>query len=190
MKRCAWVPKGNSLYEKYHDEDWGVPVHDDKLLFELLILEGAQAGLSWETILKKRQSYRKAFDKFDPNKVAKYDEKNVRELLQNVEIVRNKLKITSAIRNAKVFLEIQQEFGSFDSYLWAFVHNKPLDSSRRKMSDIPAKTEVSDAISTDLKKRGMNFVGSTIIYAYMQSVGLVNDHEIGCFRYAQTKSMQ
>jgi len=188
-KRCTWVPQGNPLYEKYHDEDWGVPVHNDRTLFEMLILEGAQAGLSWETILKKRKEYRKAFDNFDVKKVAAYDAKKVRTLLANPGIVRNKLKIASAIRNAKVYLEIQKEFGSFDAYLWKAVQGKPLDSARKKVADIPAKTDLSDAISKDLKKRGMNFVGSTIIYAYMQSIGMVNDHEISCYRYQEIRSM-
>jgi len=188
-KRCTWVPQGNILYEKYHDEEWGVPVHADRKLFEMLILEGAQAGLSWETILKKRKEYRKAFDNFYVKKVAAYNAKKVRTLLTNKGIVRNKLKIASAIRNAKVFLEIQQEYGSFDAYIWNIVGNRPIQNARRNLSEIPATTEISDAISKDLKKRGMNFVGSTIIYAYMQSIGMVNDHEIHCFRYKTVRSM-
>lgn len=183
--RCAWAYAGSDLYEEYHDNDWGVPVHDDRLLFEMLILEGAQAGLSWSTILNKRASYKKAFDNFDAKKVAAYDDGKIQELLGNEGIVRNRLKIASAIRNAKVFLEIQQEFGSFDTYIWGFVDGKPIQNHRKKMSDIPALTDLSDAISKDLKKRGMNFIGSTIIYAYMQSIGMVNDHEVGCFRYAE-----
>lgn len=185
MHRCAWATEGNALYEQYHDEDWGVPVHDDRLHFEMLILEGAQAGLSWSTILNKRSNYQKAFDNFDASTVATYDEQNVQELLGNEGIVRNKLKISSAIRNAKVFVEIQQEFGSFDAYIWGFVRGKPIVNNRKTMSDVPAKTEASDRISKDLKKRGMNFVGSTIIYAYMQAAGLVNDHEVECFRYKE-----
>ena len=185
QKKCAWALMGNDLYEQYHDEVWGVPQHDDQSLFEFLILEGAQAGLSWSTILNKRAEYCKAFDNFDPKKVAAYDAKKVTELLGNAGIVRNKLKIASAIRNAKVFLEIQKEFGSFDAYIWEFVGGTPILNGRKTMSDIPAKTEISDAITKDLKKRGMNFVGSTIIYAYMQSIGLVNDHERNCFRYSE-----
>ena len=188
-KRCTWVPQGNILYEKYHDEEWGVPVHADRKLFEMLILEGAQAGLSWETILKKRKEYRKAFDNFHVKKVAAYDAKKVRTLLMNEGVVRNKLKIASAIRNARVFLEIQQEYGSFNAYIWDVVGKVPIQNARRNLSEIPAKTEISDAISKDLKKRGMNFVGSTIIYAYMQSIGMVNDHEINCFRYKTVRSM-
>lgn len=184
-KRCAWGIEGNKLYIRYHDEEWGVPVHDDRLLFELLILEGAQAGLSWSTILNKRAAYKKAFDNFNAKKVAAYDSKKVRELLKNDGIVRNKLKIASAIRNAKVFLEIQKEFGSFDIYLWGFVDGTPIQNKCKSMSQIPASTDLSDVISKDLKKRGMNFVGSTIIYAYMQSMGMVNDHEVTCFRYTE-----
>jgi len=186
-KRCAWVNLENKLYERYHDKDWGVPIHDDNKLFEMIILEGAQAGLSRETVLKKRENYRKAFDNFDPQKVAKYDEKKKKELLQNEGIIRNRLKIKSAIQNAKVFLEIQKEFSSFDKYIWGFVNNKPVQNTFKSMNKIPAKTELSDKISKDLKKRGMSFVGSTIIYAFMQSIGIVNDHEISCFRYSEIK---
>ncbi len=167
----------------YHDNEWGVPLHDDNRLFETIVLDGAQAGLSWKTILNKRENYRKAFDNFDVKKVAKYDEKKVEELLQNEGIVRNKLKIASAIRNAKVFIEIQKEFGSFDNYIWAFVDNKSIKNHRKTIKDFPAKTELSDTISKDLKKRGMNFVGSTIIYAVMQAIGMVNDHMVGCFKH-------
>jgi len=168
---------------KYHDKEWGVPVHDDNHLFEVLVLDGAQAGLSWNTILNKRENYRQAFNNFDVKKVAVYDSKKIRQLLQDEGIVRNKLKIVSAIRNAKVFMAIQKEFGSFDSYIWGFVDGTPINNKRKRMVGIPASTELSDAISNDLKKRGMNFVGSIIIYSVMQSIGLVNDHEIGCFRY-------
>ncbi len=185
MQRCTWANPENKLYCHYHDHDWGVPVHDDQKLFEMLILEGAQAGLSWETVLKKRDNYRKAFDKFDPEKVAKYNETKKVKLLQNKGIIRNRLKIKSAINNAKVFLEIQEEYGSFDAYIWGFVSGKPIQNKAKSMSEILAKTELSDRISKDLKKRGMNFVGSTIIYAFMQSVGLVNDHEVSCFRYLE-----
>jgi len=171
--------------ELYHDKEWGVPIHDDKKLFELLILEGAQAGLSWSTVLKKRENYRKAFDNFDYKKVAKYGEKKVAELLGNEGIIRNRLKIKAAITNAQVYIQIRKEFGSFDKYIWSFSNHKPIVNSFKSLRDIPAKTELSDKISKDLKKRGMSFVGSTIIYAYMQSIGMVNDHEISCFRYSQ-----
>ena len=184
-RRCAWVNLKNDLYIKYHDEDWGVPVHDEDKLFEMLILEGAQAGLSWETVLKKRENYRKAFDNFNPKKVAKYDDEKKEELLQNTGIIRNRLKITSSIQNAKVFLEIQKECGSFDNYIWDKVYGKPIQNRFQSLSDIPANTTLSDMISKDLKKRGMNFVGSTIIYAFMQAIGMVNDHEINCFRYKE-----
>ena len=182
MKRCDWAPTNNELYIKYHDEEWGVEVHDDRKLFEMLILEGAQAGLSWSTVLKKRENYRKAFDKFDYEKISRYDEGKIKELLNNAGIIRNKLKIKSAIRNAKVFLEIQKEFGSFDKYIWKFVNFKQIDNKFKSMEEIPASTELSDKISKDLKKRGMNFVGTTIIYAYLQSIGIVNDHQVDCFR--------
>lgn len=168
---------------QYHDKEWGVPVHNDNHLFEVLILDGAQAGLSWKTILNKRENYRKAFDNFDVKKVTKYDSRKTQKLLQNKGIVKNKLKIASAIKNARVFIEIQKEFGSFDNYIWIFVKGKPINNQRKRMADIPATTELSDVISKDLKIRGMNFVGSTIIYAVMQSIGLVNDHETSCFRY-------
>ena len=183
MKKCGWVENAGEFYQEYHDKEWGVPEHNDKKLFELLILEGAQAGLSWSTILKKRKNYKKAFDNFDPKKVSNYNEKKFKELMENSGIVRNKLKIKSTIQNAKVFLEIQKEFGSFDKYIWSYVNNKPIKNKFKQMKDLPAKTEISDKISKDLKKRGMNFVGSTIIYAFMQAVGMVNDHQINCFRY-------
>lgn len=169
----------------YHDEEWGVPCHDDRKLFEMLILEGAQAGLSWETILKKRESYREAFDHFDPRKVAKYDPRKIEELLQNPGIVRNRLKVESAVKNAKATLAIQDEFGSLDAYLWSFVDGKPIINRFKSLKELPAKTDISDAMSKALKKRGMNFVGSTICYAFMQATGMVNDHEVGCFRYSQ-----
>ncbi len=183
MKRCQWCEGNEQIYLDYHDKEWGVPLHDDKLLFEFLILEGAQAGLSWLTVLKKRENYRKAFDNFDVKKVAKYNEKKIEKLLQNAGIIRNRLKIKSAIRNAKAFIEIQKEFGSFDKYIWKFVNNKPINNKIKSMKQIPTKTELSDKISKDLKKRGMNFVGSTITYAFMQAIGMVNDHEVSCFRY-------
>lgn len=185
--RCSWSNSDNKLMVKYHDEDWGVPVHDDKKLFEMIVLEGAQAGLSWETVLKKRENYRSAFDDFDAKKVAKYTENKIKKLLQNEGIIRNRLKIKSAIQNAKVFLEIQKEFGSFDTYIWGFVNLKPIQNQFESISELPATTEISDKISTDLKRRGMSFVGSTIMYAFMQSIGMVNDHEISCFRYSEVR---
>ena len=183
-KRCAWSETGSSeLYIDYHDNEWGVPVHDDRTHFEFPVLEGAQAGLSWSTILNKREAYRKAFAGFDPKKVARFDDKKIAKLLENPGIVRNRLKVSSAVRNARAFLEIQKEFGSFDAYVWPFVGGKPKVNRRRGMKDIPAKTKQSDELSKDLKQRGFNFVGSTIIYAHMQAVGMVNDHVVSCFRY-------
>jgi DNA-3-methyladenine glycosylase I len=178
--RCAWASGEQSI--RYHDEEWGVPVHDDRRLFELLILEGAQAGLSWSTILNKRENYRRAFDGFDPERIARYDRRKVRQLLADAGIVRNKLKVASAIENAKAFLRVQEEFGSFDHYIWQFVGGKPR-VNEWKSSRIPARTPESDAVSKDLKRRGFKFVGSTICYAFMQAVGMVNDHAAGCFRY-------
>ncbi len=189
LHRCAWVPDDAPLYLAYHDDEWGLPLHDDNRLFEMLILEGAQAGLSWYTVLQKRKHYRVVFDNFDPQKVARYDDNKMQALLNDPGIIRNRLKIHSAIRNAGVFLEIQQEFGSFDAYIWQFVQNKPIQNAFETLADIPAKTELSDSISKDMKKRGMNFVGPTIIYAFMQAVGLVNDHERSCFRYAAVQRM-
>jgi DNA-3-methyladenine glycosylase I len=171
--------------QAYHDLEWGVPQHDDRVLFEFLILEGAQAGLSWETILKKRAAYRKAFARFDPKKVAKFDASDEKRLLADEGIVRNRLKVSSAISNAKAFLDVQREFGSFDKYIWQFVGGKPMRNARQSLNDVPAKTPESDAMSKDLAKRGFRFVGSTICYAFMQAVGMVNDHEVGCFRYKQ-----
>ncbi len=167
---------------KYHDEEWGIPVHDDNKLFEFIVLEGAQAGLSWSTVLKKRENYRKAFEGFNPKIVAKFDNK-IKKLLENKGIIRNKLKIESAITNARAFLEVQKEFGSFNNYIWSFVNNKPVQNSFRTINDIPAKTELSDKISKDLKKRGFKFVGPTITYAFMQAIGMVNDHTTDCFRH-------
>ncbi len=181
MKRCEWV--NNDLAIEYHDKEWGVPLHDDRRLFEFLILEGAQAGLSWDTILKKRENYRQAFDNFDAKKIAKYDERKFDELMQNAGIVRNRLKIRSAINGANAFLEIRKEFGTFDKYIWSFVDGKPIKNKFKKLADIPATTEISDRMSKDLKKRGFNFVGSTICYAFMQATGMVNDHVVSCFRY-------
>lgn len=183
MKRCGWAR--NDLAIHYHDTEWGVPQHDDKVLFEFLILEGAQAGLSWDTILAKRENYRKAFDNFDPAKVAKYSEAKCAKLMLNEGIVRNRLKIASAVRNGKAFLAVQKEFGTFDKYIWSFVGGKPIDGKRKELSDVPAKTEISDTMSKDLKKRGFNFVGSTIMYAFMQATGMVNDHGKTCFRYRE-----
>ena len=170
---------------QYHDTEWGVPVHDDRLLFEFLILEGAQAGLSWETILKKRGSYRDAFDQFDPAIVAKYGQKKCKSLLADAGIVRNRLKIEAAIQNAKVFLAVQDEFGTFDEYIWGFVGNEPKQNAWKSLKEVPAKTPESDAMSKDLKRRGFKFVGSTICYAFMQAVGMVNDHLVGCFRHGE-----
>ena len=181
MKRCFWARTPLSI--AYHDEEWGVPLHDDDRLFEFLILEGAQAGLSWETILRKRDNYRAAFDRFNPAKVAKYDQRKIDKLLNNDGIIRNRLKINSAVTNAKAFLEVQREFGSFDRYVWRFVNNKSL--KRKRGEPILARTEISDALSKDLIKRGFKFVGSTICYSFMQAVGIVNDHDADCFRYRQ-----
>lgn len=182
VSRCAWTTN-DPLYLKYHDEEWGEPVHDDRKLFEMLILEGAQAGLSWITILRKRENYLKAFDNFDTKKIAKYDSKKVAQLLQNEGIIRNKLKINAAIQNAKLFLEVQKEFGSFDKYIWQFAGGKPIKNKWKSIKEVPAKTGESDAMSKDLQKRGFKFVGSTICYAFMQAVGMVNDHTVDCFRY-------
>lgn len=187
ITRCDWVDLKNPEYVLYHDKEWGVPVHDDKKLFEMIILEGAQAGLSWTTVLKKRKNYQKAFDNFDFEKVAKYNSKKVSELLKNDGIIRNKLKIEATIKNAKVFIEIRKEHKTFDKYIWSFVNNKTVKNKVKSMKDLPNKTAISDLISKDLKKRGMNFVGSTIMYAFMQACGIVNDHKINCFRYNQIK---
>jgi DNA-3-methyladenine glycosylase I len=181
--RCSWAR--NELSIPYHDTEWGVPVHDDDKFFEFLILEGAQAGLSWDTILRKRENYRAAFDNFDAAKIALYDERKTAELLGNEGIIRNRLKIASAIKNAQCYLKIQDEFGSFDSYIWPFVYGRPVVNSWTAATGIPAKTDLSHTISRDLKKRGFNFVGSTIIYSFMQATGLVNDHCVECFRYAE-----
>ncbi len=185
--RCAWLDNSKKDYIKYHDEDWGVQEHNDRKLFAKLILDGAQAGLSWYTILKKRDNYQKAFDDWDYEKIAKYDTSKEQELLQNAGIIRNKLKIKSAIKNAQVFIKIRKEFGSFDKYLWSYVDHKQILNKFEKMEEIPASTDLSLKISKDLKKRGMNFVGPTIIYAFMQAIGMVNDHEINCFRYNEVQ---
>ena len=182
-RRCVWAK--NDLAIRYHDTEWGVPLHDDRKLFELLVLEGAQAGLSWDTVLAKRENYRRAFDTFDVETVANYDEVKHAKLLQDAGIIRNRLKIAAATKNAQAFLNVQQEFGSFDAYLWDFIGGQPIVNQRHTIGDIPASTELSDHISKDLKKRGFTFVGSTIIYAYMQSAGLINDHVVDCFRFAE-----
>jgi DNA-3-methyladenine glycosylase I len=187
-KRCGWVEGTFQQYIDYHDGEWGVPVHDDRVHFEFLILESAQAGLSWSTILKKREAYRSAFADFDPEKVALFDESDVERLLQNEGIVRYDKKIKSAINNAKAFLDFQKEFGSFDKYIWDFVDHEPIINAPKSLKEVPAKTELSDRIAKDLKKRGFSFLGSTTVYAYLQACGLVNDHTTDCFRYQELKS--
>jgi DNA-3-methyladenine glycosylase I len=184
-RRCAWAVNGGSLELKYHDREWGVPVHSDRKLFEFLILEGAQAGLSWSTILKKRGNYRKAYDNFDPRKIARYHSAKVQRLLKDPGIVRNRLKIRASILNARAFLRIQKEFGCFNRYIWQFTGGKPIQNRRRYLKQVPACTRESDAMSHDLKRRGFKFVGSTICYAYMQAVGMVNDHTLNCYRHRQ-----
>jgi DNA-3-methyladenine glycosylase I len=185
MFRCPWAK--TDLYVQYHDTEWGVPVHDDRLLFEFLILEGAQAGLSWETILKKRENYRQAFDNFDPTVVAGYGQKKRRELLADAGIVRNRLKIDAAIENAKAFLAVQDDVGTFDEYIWGFVGHQPKQNTWKSLQDVPATTSESDVMSKDLKRRGFKFVGSTICYAFMQAVGMVNDHLVDCFRHGELR---
>ena len=186
-KRCEWVT-GDPLYIAYHDQEWGVPVHDDRVLFEFLLLEGAQAGLSWLTILRKRENYRRALARFDARKIARFDRAKVKKLLADPGIVRNKLKVAAAIRNAKAFLQVQKEFGSFDAYIWQFAGGKPKRNAWTSFREIPAKTTESEAMSKDLAKRGFKFVGSTICYAFMQAVGIVNDHTVDCFRYRAVKA--
>ncbi len=188
-KRCDWA-NSNPLEIMHHDEEWGVPAHDDRFLFEMLILEGAQSGLSWATILKKREGYIKAFDNFDAVKIAKYSDKKIEKLLQNSDIVRHKLKINATRENAKKVLEIKEEYGSFDRYIWSFVNGKPINNSWKKGSDVPTKSPVSDKMSKELKKKGFKFIGSTTCYAYMQAVGMVNDHLVSCFRYSEVKKLQ
>jgi DNA-3-methyladenine glycosylase I len=187
-KRCEWAGS-DPLYIEYHDKEWGVPVHDDRKIFEMLVLEGAQAGLNWLTVLRKRENYRKAFDNFDPRKVAKYDSEKFQKLLATEGIIRNKLKIRSAIQNARAFLEVQKEFGSFDAYIWQFVGGKPIRNSWKNLSELPAQTAESEAVSKDLKRRGFSFVGPTICYAHMQATGMVNDHVVTCFRYKEVEGM-
>ena len=185
MQRCGWASSVDPQYQEYHDREWGVPIHDDRLLFEFLVLEGAQAGLSWGTILRKRENFRRAFDGFDPDRVSRYDQRKVASLLGDSGIIRNALKINSAIQNAKAFLAVQREFGSFDNYVWRFVGGKPKVNRWRTLSLIPAKTPESEAMSRDLLKRGFRFVGPTICYAHMQATGMVNDHVVRCFRYGE-----
>jgi DNA-3-methyladenine glycosylase I len=187
-KSCEW-PGNDTLMKKYHDTEWGVPLHDDLKLFEFLILEGFQAGLSWSTVLKKREAFREAFAGFDPEKVSQYTDEDVERLMQNAGIIRNRLKIKAAINNAQQFLKVQKEFGRFDSYIWGFVDDKPVVNSYEKLSDLPAKTPLSDKISKDMISRGFKFVGSTIIYAHMQATGMVNDHLVNCFRYSQINAV-
>ena len=187
LRRCAWAKTEPSI--SYHDQEWGVPLHDDRALFEFLILEGAQAGLSWETILRKREDYRASFDRFDPRAVARYDQDKIDDLLANPRIVRNRLKVSAAIRNAHAFLAVQKEFGSFDTYLWQFVGGRPWQNRWRTFRDIPCRTAESDALSRDLLRRGFKFVGPTICYAFMQAVGMVNDHSVDCFRFKKIRDL-
>src|SRR5512135_2234505 len=189
MKRCGWA-NGSELEQSYHDREWGVEIHDDRTLFEFLVLESAQAGLSWSTILKKREAYRRAFDNFDARKISRYSESTVSRLLADPGIIRNRLKINAAITNARAFLQVQEEFGSFDRYIWQFVNGKPIRNSWERMTDIPSSTPESVAMSRDLQKRGFKFVGPTICYAFMQAVGMVNDHVVDCFRYKELKSQR
>ena len=186
--RCGWC-LGDPLYEAYHDQEWGVPVYDDQTIFEFLILETFQAGLSWITILRKRENFREALDDFDYKKIARYSEAKLEALLQNPGIIRNKLKVKATVSNAQAFIEIQEEFGSFSKYIWSFVNHKPVQNSVKIYKEAPATTAISDALSKDLKKRGFKFTGSTVVYAHMQATGMVNDHEVDCFRYAEVKSL-
>ncbi len=186
ITRCAWSTR-DSLYIKYHDKEWGTPLHNDRKLFEFLVLEGAQAGLNWLMVLKKRENYRKAFDNFDPSKIAKYNQRKINSLLKNEGIIRNKIKINSAVQNAKAFLKVRNEFGNFDKYIWQFTDGKTIQNSWDNIKQIPATSKESDLMSKDLKKRGLNFVGSTICYAFMQATGMVNDHTKDCFRYKELR---
>jgi len=186
MKRCSWC-EGSELYVQYHDEEWGVPVFDDRKQFEFLILESAQAGLNWLTILKRRENYRRAYDNFDPEKIANYGSRKIKELINDEGIIRNIKKIEASVNNARLFLDIQEEFGSFSDFIWGYVDNKPVNNRWKDLSQIPAKTELSDLITKDLKKRGFKFLGSTIMYAHMQAVGIVNDHLVDCFRYKEVQ---
>jgi len=189
LSRCAWAKGVDGLYARYHDREWGVPVHQDRKLFEFLLLEGAQAGLSWATILRKREAYRGAFAGFDPARVARFGRRETARLLRNPGIVRNRLKVEAAVSNARAFLEVQEEFGSFDRYIWRFVDGRPIQNRRKSLRDIPPTTRESDALSRDLKKRGFKFVGSTIMYAHMQATGMVNDHLVSCFRYRECAAL-
>ncbi|MCA9728387.1 MAG: DNA-3-methyladenine glycosylase I [Candidatus Eisenbacteria bacterium] len=189
VQRCAW-PGDDPLYQRYHDEEWGVPLHDDRTLFEFLILEGAQAGLSWITVLRKREAYRRAFAQFDPEKVARFDRKRIAALLEDPGIIRNRQKVESAVGNAKAFLDVQKEFGSFDRYIWDFVNGRPIQNRWKTLKDIPPETEVSQTISQDMRRRGFRFVGPTIVYAHMQATGMVNDHVVDCFRYAEIAALR
>ena len=188
-KRCAWVDMDDSLMIQYHDNEWGVPVHDDRKHFEFLVLEGAQAGLSWSLVLKKREGYRRAFSQFDPGKVARYTDERIRELISDPAIIRNRMKIEAAVRNARALLAIQEEFGSFDAYCWRFVNGRPKLNRWKATEEIPATSPESDAFSKDLKRRGFGFVGPTVIYAHMQAVGMVNDHLVDCFRYQEIRQL-
>lgn len=183
--RCAWVPAGDELYTKYHDEEWGVPVHDDRVMFEFLVLESAQAGLSWKTVLNKRENYRRLFAEFDPEKIAEFDETMIVSLLLDVGIIRNRAKVRATVNNAKAFLKIQNEFGSFTKYIWGFVSGKVIDGKRKTIKDLPSRSDVSDALAKDLKKRGFSFLGTTVCYAHLQATGLINDHTEDCFRYRE-----
>jgi len=187
--RCAW-PMNDELMIDYHDHEWGVPVHDDRKIFEFMVLDAFQAGLSWSTILKKRDNFRAAFNNFEPEIIAKYNQDKINNLLQDAGIIRNKAKVNAAVKNAKAFLEVQKEFGAFDKYIWQFVGNQPIINKWKKMAEIPAKTPEAEAMSTDLKKRGFSFVGPTICYAFMQAAGMVNDHEVGCFRYNEINALK
>jgi DNA-3-methyladenine glycosylase I len=189
VSRCGWATD-DPLYNAYHDGEWGTPLHDDRGLFELLVLEGAQAGLSWITVLRKRESYRAAFDNFEPAKVAQYGERKLAQLLENPGIIRNRLKIEATVVNAKAFIEVQRDFDSFDSYIWQFVNHTPLQTARQRLRDVPSSTSESDAMSKDLKKRGFKFAGTTICYAFMQATGMVNDHVVDCFRHAELAGPQ
>jgi DNA-3-methyladenine glycosylase I len=189
MKRCDWVSAADPLMIEYHDREWGVPVHDDRKHFEFLVLEAAQAGLSWSTVLKKREGYRRAFSNFDPDRVARYTEKRIETLTQDASIIRNRMKIAAAVKNARQFLAVQEEFGSFDAYAWRFVDGQPVVNRRKSLKDIPPTSPQSDAFSKDLKSRGFSFVGSTVIYAHMQAIGMVNDHLITCFRYREVQRL-
>lgn len=189
MNRCTWC-ENDELYVKYHDEEWGAPVHDDKKHFEFLVLESAQAGLSWLTVLRKRENYRKAYDDFDVNKVSQYDENKIQELMQNAGIIRNRKKIEASVNNAKSFIKIQKEFGSFDKYIWSFVNNNPVINNWNHISEIPAASQLSDKVSKDLKSRGFKFLGTTIVYAHLQATGLINDHLLSCFRHDEVYDVQ